>query len=161
MTAHTPLNPTLQVGDVIWRTRKGWAHGDRPFIVFKIISDSEALAVPTSTTVDVLGRMPAIKAGNKASWVNPVGTARVRRNRYQVTRRLSTKDQERVQSAFRIFKKAEPRLYKELMRRVDTPTSLVKSGALKAWEKQYEAIKAWEEQEGRAWPHRIPTKPAQ
>lgn len=162
MTTSNTTTKLLQVGDVIWRTRKGWNHGDRPFVVFKILSDTEALAVPTSTTVDLLGSMPAIKAGRKASWINPVGIARVKRNRYQSTKRLGARDLQLIATAFKIFKRAEPGLYAETFNRVNTVSSPHKtaSAALKAWKKEYEAIKAWEEEKGKAWPHRIPTKPA-
>ena len=116
------IRPTqlLQVGDVIWRERKEWAHGKRPFIVFKVLNDTEALAVPLSTTVDFLGRMPAIKAGTKAAWISPQGVARIKRDRYQAAKRVDGRDLAQVFKAFRIWNTIDPLGCKRTLKQAQT-----------------------------------------
>ena len=159
--------PQLQVGDVIWRERKGWNHGARPFVVFQILNDREALAVPTSTTNDLLGCMPAIKAGNKAAWINPLGMATIKRNRYPVYKTVGKRELDLIRKAFNILKRRDAFTYKKLMGQVKVTTTTATdkdapanpSKAWKAWKKQIDAITAWEKETGKTWPHRIPQAP--
>ena len=154
------VHPLLQVGDVIWRERKGWNHGERPFVVFRILNDTEALAVPTTTTNDLLGCMPAIKAGNRAAWINPLGMAIVKRNRYPVYKTVGKRELDLIRKAFNILRKRDAFTYKKLMGRITTDgEALPTSKAYKAWKKQMEAIVAWEKENGKVWPHRIPAAP--